>query len=360
MAFEKMKDADILQNLTKLHNDKLVSFFPNSQIETFNKNESDSGIQSTIYFFRIAHTNTSSGDNLVNKLVLKVYDGIISDLLFDPGAYSKIEYEVLLGLQDSDLYTPRVYAHGGIDNEYFHSPFIVMDFIEGTAFYKYYEKLLANKDIKKIHLLFDKINLYLVKINSIDYLRFREIFPQAITDNEKNSYLIHDIGLWKELLREKDIAEEIFEPLLKWILDYGKNIPLEKYSLVNRDFKLSNFLINQDEEPVLLDWSISYITDYRLALGYGLMLIELHNDAHITKEQFLLSYEKIHNKKLDYAEFFEAIALIKNLGIQMIILNRTTEEEFKKDIQKDMKESFTLLQEVSGQLFPGFESYLQV
>lgn len=355
-----MNEEDIKKNLSSLFSEQLQQSFPNSQIKGFIENKFNSGVESTIYFFYVESLGNSKHTKKVKKLVLKIYNGVISTVLFDPNLSSITEFELLKRLRDENLSIPKAYAHGKSGNEYFRDPYIVMDFIEGEHFSLYCKKLVESNKQEKINQLIDKINIYLMKINSVDYSPYLSLFPDAIKDRDRNYYLTHDIDIWKKLLREKQIQDKIFDPMFNWVLEYGSKVPLSKYSLVNRDFKLNNFIITNQEEPILLDWSISYITDHRLALGFCLMGLQLNPSSVISKEQFLQSYKKVAEEDLENTDFFESLALIKNLGILMIIFNRSTSKEDKEELLSEMKKAYSLLQDLSNQSFYEFKQFLHV
>ncbi|MHA2032606.1 MAG: hypothetical protein ACXAC2_02470 [Candidatus Kariarchaeaceae archaeon] len=102
-----------------------------------------------------------------------------------------------------------------------------------------------------------------------------------------------------------------------------------------------------------IDWGVCYITDFRLDLGYTLMQINLDDARTTTRDEYLRLYEHFGSVKVKPIEFFELLALIKNLMIYTILKSEETGFHNSNEIRSFIiaSKSFKLLLELSQSNF---------
>ena len=132
-----MKSKEIALQLSLFIGDKLKDTFPDHKILAFSENTENPGLESTVYFTTIQCKDSKSDERREKKLILKLFNGINYKAIFDPDKSAKIEFEVLQFLSHNNISTPKAYALGLSNNNYFAESFIIMDFILGVSFTKF-------------------------------------------------------------------------------------------------------------------------------------------------------------------------------------------------------------------------------
>ncbi|MCH8908813.1 MAG: phosphotransferase, partial [Candidatus Heimdallarchaeota archaeon] len=324
-------------NLLKYLQERMITEYPDPIIEEFGVMSMNVGMEATLYLFTLKCSNSEikSAD-----LILKLYNGIISTVLFDPKLSAKYEYLISRHISRLGIAVSMVIAYELDDNGFFDYAFTIMEKLYGEPLQLYLHRL----DNKGEHeAIWDKLAEIMVKLHSFEYTAFIRYFEELRYIDQPERYLEHDLELWLEIVKPFSVYE-IFIPFIGWLSEMSSQIPLQQLSIIHRDFSLGNFFREHDGRIVLIDWGISYLTDFRLALGYTLISLRESNYQKITRDKFLALYEEKSGMKVENIEFFEILALLKGIMISTILANFNSSfsslgeaREFIKD-EPDFKE----------------------
>ena len=196
---------------------------------------------------------------------MKIFSELISEILFDPSESARIEFSVLKVLEHENISVSRVYAFENSGNNTFSFPFLLLEFIHGSQLHVTLKNLQKQNLRKEFMELIKKIVTYDIKLHNLDFSKFSHVFPK-INQSNPFYYLSHDLDIWKTIIDTK-LPGEIVDPLLLWIQRRIENIPIQKYSLINRDFGIGNFIVTDLNKLVMVDWLDDIAVDTQIIAG---------------------------------------------------------------------------------------------
>jgi len=257
----------------------------------------NNGWESDVYSFTLSYTD--NGRSCKRQMILRAYTG--KDVPLFPNKPLH-EFNVLRQLGHDGYPVPGVYLLE-CDDCYLGSPFVIMEFVEGKGLDGlFYGAEIADK--KKLLSLGAELFVELHRLDVKPYL-------EDDSDCDNNP-------VFKEINRHAEMAH-LFEadyarPCFQWLREQAKEIKGHKLALAHWDYHFGNIILTSDQKPVVIDWTISYVTDYRFDLSWSLLF--MGDDA--AAEYFVTAYEQASGHKVEHLEFFRAFACLRRLLTMLI------------------------------------------
>ncbi|UCE09059.1 MAG: phosphotransferase family protein [Candidatus Thorarchaeota archaeon] len=271
------------QNLSERNNLRLISI---SRITE--------GWETEIYSIDVEH-QTDNG-RVQEGLILRMYPGA-------QAAYrAKKEFLLLKGLRRVEYPVPKVFLVEQ-DTGQLGAPFIVMERIDGQTMGVEFG---AADQQNGLQALFAELFVDLHNLEWQEVIRDFDPKPKFeakdAIDQQLASYE-HDLTQYKK--------EELM-PILEWLRARISTVSCKRLSLAHRDFHPFNIIIDETGAPFVIDWTAASITDYRVDLGWTLLLIGAFSGREL-RDSVLGAYERVIGAQVDNIEYFEVIAAFRRL-----------------------------------------------
>jgi len=262
----------------------------------------NNGWESDVYSFMLSYTD--SGLPYQRKMILRSYTGKEVPLFPNKPLH---EFNVLRQLCLDGYPVPEVYLLE-CDASYLGSPFVIMELIEGDGLDQvFYHATAAERG-------------ELLKLGA-------ELFV-ALHDLDYKPYMGDDActkcgAILREINRHAAIAEHFKAnytlPGLEWLRTQAAAITQGRLALAHWDYHFGNIILTPNKQPVVIDWTISAVTDYRFDLAWSLLFL---GDA---AESFVALYEEASKKTVEHLDFFVAFACLRRLLTMLISLEHGAE-----------------------------------
>jgi len=319
--------------------------YPKNKIQIIDLSSITDGWETEIYSFTLLR------DDKQKELILRMYSGTHSS------KKARNEYENLKKLYKIGYPVPKVFF---IETDIFHfdKPFIIMEMIKGTALY---ELMRSSPDKHNDYLnIFCKL---FFDLHSLDW----HIMIDDNSDydfSDPYRYINDLLSSYQDEIEKYKRFE--FMPLLNWLKARIHDVPQERISVVHRDFHPNNILINSGGDPFVIDWTAIGITDFRVDLGWTLLLMGTFGDQKI-HNAIIKGYEQYSGKKLEKIEYFEILAILRRLfDIYVSFKSSATERGMREGALDMMRQSldhikkvYALLQEKTNLAIVEIEELLE-
>ncbi len=119
----------------------------------------------------------------------------------------------------------------------------------------------------------------------------------------------------------KRTNSQFFLPIVQWLEERMEQVPCEKPSVVHRDFHGMNVLLDENDNPIVIDWGAVGINDSRVDVAWSLLLYYAYSSIE-RRDDLLERYETALGRKLKHIEYFEVIACLRRLHDVYVSLNQ--------------------------------------
>ncbi len=260
-----------------------------------------SGWETEVYSFDVAYSLKK--ENKREHLILRTFPGT--------GGTKKATYEFALmkGLAEQNYPVPRVH-HLVAEETPIGYPFIIMERLLGGALTKVMEAAPAEEQ-QQLKALFMKC---FAELHQLDW---QTIVPNSSRYelNSQSEYIEKPLHAMRRTVTRHQIDE--FMEVVEWLENRVAMVPTEGLSLVHYDYHLGNIVLSEDKKPFVIDWSVSRVTDYRIDLGWTLLL-ESTYEAYENRDILLNAYQTFRNSYVTNIEFFEVVAALRRLVVMAI------------------------------------------
>ena len=243
---------------------------------------------------------------------------------------AKREFEILSGLRGIGYPVPAVRVLEK-NSTHLGAPFIMMDWIHGQTMADFiktqplkYEEMLA---------LFSQL---FVNLHRLDY---------AIVTKMHNDFICDNPFYWiKRSLDDYEHQIETFHkiefyPVLEWLRECMRNVPCKNPSLTHRDFHPNNILLDEDQNSYVIDWTAWDITDFRVDLGWTLLLHGAFTGRNF-RDETLKAYENTAKIQVENIDYFEVLAgLRRMLDVSISFSEGASKMSMREDALVAMRES---------------------
>ena len=242
-------------------------------------------------------------------------------------AKAKKEIGIVQRLSRQRFPVPPIYEYSSSENTVFNCPFIVMARIEGKSLVDLIVELSARPDADIVRIVgllqgFADLHLRLLRIDAKDYLDIlegdsalaRPHFLDAVLQQHFLDAILREwqISFSPDWLRTMGPGFQVFEPLLEWLASEKKKITLLGESLLHGDFHPRNVLVRDDGSMVVIDWTFSQISDFRVGVGWTLFLVVLFFGPD-ARSIIMNRYQTALGDRMADIEFFEVLSGFKML-----------------------------------------------
>ncbi|MFW9871006.1 MAG: phosphotransferase family protein [Candidatus Thorarchaeota archaeon] len=307
-----------------------------------------SGWETQIFSFDIEWLSESG--RMKESFIVRVYA---------PGIGEKAEREsrVMKQLKEIGYPVPRVHVTE-TDESILGNPFMIMDRINGGTLEDRLK--MPNADYPKWLKVFSKL---FVDLHHLDWTRFvskveAELFddPFFIIENTLTKY--------QEYLARYKKTE--LSPILDWLKRRIENVPCKTPSIIHGDFHPMNIMFDEQENPFVIDWGASHVSDSRSDLAWTLVL----NRAYSTKENrdwVLGGYQTAIGHEVEEIEYFEVLGILRRLFDVSVSLDsgatswglRAGAVELMKEQIGHIRVVYDMLGELTEIRIPKVESWIE-
>lgn len=292
-----------MQDLTELLQDYIFTKITYLEEPSISELKSlNNGWESDVYSFTLGYTD--KGVTCQRKMILRAYTGRDVPLFPNKPLH---EFNVLRQLCMDGYPVPEVYLLE-CDTCYLGSPFVIMELIEGESL----DKVFSQADAEKRDELLRIAAELFVALHDLDYKPYLE-----------EDACLKDSAIFHELNRHRQIANlfgaSYALPCLDWLRIQAETIQPGRLALAHWDYHFGNIILTPDKQPVVIDWTISSVTDYRFDLAWSLLFL---GDA---AERFAALYQEGSGARLQHLDFFVAFACLRRLLTMLISLEHGAE-----------------------------------
>ncbi|MBK5114239.1 MAG: phosphotransferase [Candidatus Heimdallarchaeota archaeon] len=296
-------------------------------------NEITAGWETELFSFEMQY---SENDEIKSKkLVIRMYPG--------DSAEGKLtnEFFIYTNLSKQNYPVPKIH-YMSTDKQYVGKPFLIMDWILGGTL----DSRLSSNLEETIELF---CRLF-VELHSLDWKPFI-----GNRDSSRNSATSIDnfLDLLENRVKQNNLDE--LSPILTWLRSERNKIKNEYLALGHFDFHTFNILLNENGDPIVIDWPSARVSDFRFDLGWTLTLYRVYMDLE-SRNRLFDTYQKIVGKQIEQMDFFEVSAILRRLSDILIVFKSNAENAgLENRVAQMIKESIshvenlnTYLEELSG------------
>lgn len=285
-----------------------------------NMNEINMGWETELFIFQFHYLENDK--SVKEDLVLRIFSG--------EGASKKAskEYYLMKKLHTVGYPVPPVY-HLETSSEIIGKPFIIMKRIMGKtldATYQNESSQVLRESVSKLVDLF-------VRLHSLDSSEFTDIPGLSYIDSVQR-YLN-----WFKATR--DVFAPWMTPVIDWIIE---NTPNEASvpSLCHMDYHGMNVMIDENDQPFVIDWGASMIGDFRLDLAWTILLYSTFGGS-MFRAPLVETYHNLSGREIESLEFFEVLAATRRITDLIRTVVDSSSVGLKPDVlnlMRDQKEHF--------------------
>lgn len=243
---------------------------------------------------------------IVNPLVIRIFPG--------KGVEGKArkEFTFMKELHNINYPVPIVYFLE-IDSSIIGHPFIIMERISGGTI-----EDRIRKDNESLYYWLDVMCRLLVNLHNTQWESF---VPEQMREEYNDPYFIikRILSDYRNLLERTDSL--ILLPIVEWLEERIELVPCERPSIVHGDFHGMNVLLDENDNPVVIDWGAVRINDSRLDVAWSLLLYFAYGTIE-NRNDLLARYEKALGRNLEHIEYFEVIACLRRLHDVFVSINQ--------------------------------------
>jgi aminoglycoside phosphotransferase (APT) family kinase protein len=298
----------------------LESLYPErSSISVHGLDEINMGWETELYTFEV--DSTKDGEQINEHRVLRVFQGDSA------GRKSAKEYHLMRKLGEVGYPVPRVYSHEA-SGETIGKPFIFMERILGTTLDAAYRSETPGGLQRGLNRL---IRL-LVWLHRLDVAPFKDV-PELPYHGD---HIQDSLGWYGRTAREQ---LSWLRPVVDWLTERKPCIDAVPPSLVHMDYHGMNVMLREDGSEAVIDWGASSIGDYRMDLGWTMLLYTtLRGDMF--RDPILAEYTEQSWRRLKDIEYFEVMATARRIiDFAMTMEGDVGSVGLKPEVVEMMKES---------------------
>ncbi|MFX1283087.1 MAG: phosphotransferase family protein [Promethearchaeota archaeon] len=306
-----------------------------------------SGWETDIYSFTLEYRD--SGADIRKDLILRLYSGKYAT------QSAKNEFQTLSELHKIDYPVPFPYFLG-VEPSYVDKPFIIMERINGQPLGERMQTACRDE-------FSDLMYLFCNLFYTLHRLNWNIINIDFSLDQKNPKHLLLDYFLqFRQEIRH--FKKEEFLPIIEW-LDNIPKMSAKYLSIFHGDFHPNNILITAENEAYVIDWHRLSIKDFRMDLGWTLVLCEAHISSDF-RHNVLNIYQNLYGSKVPNIEYFEVLACLRRLFDLSVSLSSGAAEMGMRDETKEVmkqyipafKKVYKLLNSRTGLVIPEIEALL--
>ncbi|MHA1303418.1 MAG: phosphotransferase family protein [Candidatus Heimdallarchaeaceae archaeon] len=294
---------------------------PDFSIQEFNR--ISDGWETEIFAFKLALE--SDKQNKQEKLILRMYPG--------KGGKEKAEkeYNIMSNLLHAGYPVPEVKLVE-TNKEHLGKPFLIMERIDGVNMGKLF---LSSDESKRNELLVEFCKLF-VQLHNVD-IKHVSTNPAIIMNKSSKFFIEQYLSQYKQDIEKYQINELL--PIYSWLMNKINQVEKGKTVLIHFDFHPHNILLDKKQKPYVIDWASAHISDFRVDLGWSLLLIEAFLTSE-TRDLVLETYEKVSGIRVKRIELFEVLAILRRLlDLTISFKVGATERGMREKATQQMRDS---------------------
>jgi len=235
-----------------------------------------------------------NGKRELQKLVARIYPGKNADV--------KVQREATTMKRLLELGYPVPLVHiVESEKSQLGQPFMIMDRIDGGTLD---DKMRENADK-----WMNEFSTLFVKLHQLDWKKMLDT-PETYPIDDPYYYIRSTLSGYEKDLEH--FQRQDLSPIIHWLQRRINDVPCKTPSIIHGDFHPFNILLDENENPFVIDWGASKIADFRSDLAWTLLL----HYAYSTEEDrntTLKSYETILGREVEEIEYFEVLATLRRL-----------------------------------------------
>jgi len=298
----------------------LESLYPDrSSVSVTNLDEINMGWETELYTFEV--DSIKNGDQIIEHRVLRVFQGDSAE------RKSAKEYYLMSKLDDVGYPVPRVYSHE-LSGETIGKPFILMERILGKTLDDTYRNETPEELQKGLSRL---IGLF-VRLHQLDITPFKRIPELPFRDDHIQDYLD-----WYG----RSVQEQLswMKPVVDWLRERKPYIDPVPQSLLHMDYHGMNVMLREDDSEAVIDWGASSIGDYRMDLGWTMLLYTTFG-GDMFRDPILAEYTEHNGRMVKDIEYFEVMATARRIiDFAMTMEGDVSSVGLKSEVVEMMKKS---------------------
>jgi len=249
-----------------------------------------SGWETEIFAFTLQYTE--NGIEKQEKLVIRMYPGKYaeSNLTDELFVYTNV------GKQNYPI--PKIH-YSSTDKQYVGKPFLIMDWIMGGVLDEKWET-----DPEGTMKLFCQL---FVDLHKLDW----KLINEGLESDKRYKTSIDD----RLVLIERRMTNNNFNelmPIVKWLRKERKRIIEEHLAFCHFDFHTFNILLDENENPFVIDWPSAHVSDFRFDLAWTLILYRVYTNQD-NRNTLFQTYQKTAEKQINNIDFFEVAGIARRL-----------------------------------------------
>lgn len=281
-----------------------------------NINEINMGWETQLFTFQPHFTENNAP--VKEDLVIRIFSG--------DGAVKKAskEYYLMKKLYAIGYPVPPVY-NLETSGEVIGKPFIIMKRIIGKtldATYKNESTQGLQEGLLRLIQLF-------VRLHRLDVSEFRDLLNLSFTDSVKRCL---DYSM-----TTRDSLAPWMTPVIDWLTENKPGETSDYQSLCHMDYHGMNVMIDENDQPYVIDWGASTIGDARLDLSWTILLYTTFGGSKF-RVPIIEIYENLSGKT-DCLEYFEAMAAARRITDLINVTADSDSVGLKPDILELMRSS---------------------
>jgi aminoglycoside phosphotransferase (APT) family kinase protein len=203
---------------------------------------------------------------------------------------------------------------------------------------------------------------YFAKLHQLDWQAIVPN-PSQYEFNSQYEYIEKPLHSMRQVIIQNKLAE--FMEVAEWLEERIATVPNEQLSLVHYDYHLGNIVLSEEKKPFVIDWTVSRVTDYRIDLGWTLLL-ESTYEAYENRDILLNYYQAFRTSRVSNIEFFEVVAALRRLVVMAIsfsgkddvVATRPEVAEIMKGYTNHVNGVLRILKDRSGITLHEFEAMI--
>ena len=292
------------------------------------------GWASSLYTFRLDRAEL--GDTVASTLVLKMYAP-------DAGGreHATREWRALTQLHVMNYSVPKVVLFEP-DARHLGHPFIVMDYIVGTSFWRAFEA--ADPGTRT-----ELTRSYVAQLIALHALDPR-LFEPATVQTHPYRYIAGEL----EQLRRDSVnsPHAMLTEIVQWLEQRKQAVPCERPVILHRDYHPWNVLVDAAQNLCVIDWDWQ-IGDARFDLAWTCTLLQ-RSDFHTFSNAVRDEYARQSDRSIDDLGYFEVLTTVRWLlnvlpsAESDVLTDAAAQSDFRAFVVEPVRRAQEFLQEHTG------------
>jgi aminoglycoside phosphotransferase (APT) family kinase protein len=320
----------------------ITSRYPDAVVSNFNFLVS--GFESEIYTFHLQLPHASP-----KKYILRLFTG--------EGATEKLAREArgLSLLQKAGYPVPSLLLQE-TEPQVIGKPFEIIAQLDGQALWP----VLASAESHQEGQLLLRFGYLLAQLHKLDW----HLFTANPDVYEKNPRRLLDEIIFQYRSLYTKYSLKGFIQIIDWLDTYKHEIAVQP-AVVHQDFHANNVFVCSNDQLFVIDWTQFAISDYRIDLGWTLLIMGDLGKADWGK-QILNAYASGFNGPIEHLDYFNVIVTMKLLASTVISFTFGPEEfglrpealELTKEQVSIYKQLSQRIRNITGLTVPELEDML--